>query len=411
MPRGGPPGSRSDAVLSFRLHPLHTRSRKLRYPRQVRNMRPIVSISPGKGQRTCAEGGGNGDHDALGVAYAVAGETMRMTLGPPGALTTVSHDGRDVLLLGDCLSTAHAIPDRSLAFVYLDPPFATGRAQPYRAGLGSRESPLADRGGSGRWWLVWEPRIDAMLRALRPGGIFVLHLDPRTAPHARVALDAKIGPAHFLNEVVWHYRSGGVPRDRFAAKHDTLLVYRNGEGHTFRRLTQKRYLAHRAMRPGVEEFCDEEGWFRHVSMDDVWEIGHIAPDARERLGYPTQKPESLLERLLLAFTIEGDLVADLACGSGTLPAVARRLGRRWVAGDHDPRAIVCTVGRLARGIAPTLSDAWDRAGVDARRNDFAHRLDRWRSAPCEWGLVREEREALDAADARAPGIRIEWDEV
>jgi site-specific DNA-methyltransferase (adenine-specific) len=335
-------------------------------------------------------------------------EMLRMPIGPRGTSVDTLVEGRNRLLHGDCLTTSRTVDAGSVALVYADPPFGSGRPQPFRGGLARREAPLLDRGGWEFWWSGWGERIEAMLTLVKPAGIFVLHLDSRLAPFARVALEARLGTGHFLNEIVWHYRSGGIPRDRLAQKHDTLLVYRTGAGHTFHRITEKRYLAHRAMRAGVEEFRDERGWYRHVAMDDVWEIGHIAPDARERLGYPTQKPEALIERLILAFTNEGDVVADLACGSGTLPAVAQRLGRRWIAGDRDPRAIVCAAGRLARGISPALEAEWNHAGIEARRGDLKRRLDRWRRAPETWGLSAPELRDATAGDALAPGFWIEW---
>lgn len=335
-------------------------------------------------------------------------EWMRMAVGPEVGSARSGTGGMNRLVHADCLTTSREVVAGTVGLVYADPPFGTGRSQPFRSGLTQRESPLLDRGGWGAWWETWEPRIDAMLATAKPSGVFVLHLDSRLAPYARVRLDGRLGAEHFLNEIVWHYRSGGVPRDRFAQKHDTLLVYRTGKGHTFHRLTERRDLAHRAMRAGVEEFQDEKGWYRYAAMDDVWEIGHIAPDARERLGYPTQKPEALIERLVLAFTNEGDVVADFACGSGTLPAVAQRLGRAWVAGDRDPRAIVCAAGRLARSVSPALQAVWDRAGVEARRGELGRRLDRWRRRSDSWGLTAKELRETNSADARGPGFWIEW---
>jgi|GEM_PF-6734765 len=308
-------------------------------------------------------------------------------------------DGPDHLIEGDCLEVARRlVPAGSLAFVYVDPPFGTGRAQPYRFGMGGTEPPFADRGDPIAWLGVWRPRFEAMIAALRPGGILVVHLDPRLAPRVRVALDERLGAANFLNEIVWHYRSGGVARDRFAAKHDTILVYRTAPGHAFHRRTEKRYLAHRANRPGVEEHRDARGWFRYARIDDVWEIPFLPADSRERLGYPTQKPEALIARLLDAFTSEGDTIADFTCGSGTTPAAATRLARRWIACDLDPRAIACTAGRIARLRSQELADAWDASGVGGRRRDLAERLRRLREDPSSWGLSAVEADAIRAAE-------------
>jgi DNA modification methylase len=297
-----------------------------------------------------------------------------------------------LLIRGDCFDVAQVEEfSGSIAMVYLDPPFGTGRLQPYRFGMAGEERSFADERDPDAWIARWLPRIDAMILTLRRGGILVVHLDPRLASLLRVALDARLGGANFLNEIVWHYRSGGVARDRFPWKHDTLLVYRNGPGHIFHPLTEKRYLAHRVNRPGVEEFQDAGGWYRHARIDDVWEIPFLPADSKERLGYPTQKPEALAERLLAAFTDPGDPVADFACGSGTFPSAAERCGRRWVAGDVDPRAIACTAARIARIHPGTLRNAWNEAGIDGRRRDLKERLLRLRSGPETWGLTPEER--------------------
>lgn len=242
-----------------------------------------------------------------------------------------------------------------------------------------------------------------MFDRLRPGGILVLHLDPRTAPLARVRLDEMLGGDAFLNEIVWHYRTGGIARDRLPSKHDTLLVYRKGGGHTFHQLREKRYLAHRASRRGVEEHRDARGWYRYARMDDVWAIPAVTADARERLGYPTQKPEALLARLLDTFTNPGDTVVDLTCGSGTTLAAAQRAGRMWIAGDEDERAILCSLGRIVRMLSPDFAKAWDRCGVAERKGDLAARIARHRAEPGSWGLADEEREFLSGLPSVALG--------
>jgi DNA modification methylase len=312
-------------------------------------------------------------------------------------------DGRDVLIEGDCLEVAQrVVPPGTLAFVYTDPPFGTGRAQNYRLGMEACEAPFQDRGDPAAWLRYWTPRLDAMTIALRPGGILVVHLDPRRAPHVRLLLDERLGASNFLNEIVWHYRSGGVARDRLAAKHDTLLVYRTAQGHTFNRTTEKRYLAHRANRPGVVEHRDARGWFRYARLDDVWEIPFLPADSRERLGYPTQKPEALIVRLLEVFTQRGDSIADFTCGSGTVAAAASRLDRHWLASDIDPRAVACAAGRIARLRSPALSAAWDSGGIAGRRHDLKERLHRMRENGSTWGLTDEESSAAEIRIIKMP---------
>jgi DNA modification methylase len=316
-------------------------------------------------------------------------------------------DGRNRLILGDCLGVATSLPPGSLSFIYLDPPFGTGRRQPFRLGLGRSEPPMQDGADPARWWETWGERLRRIALLLRPGGVLVVHLDSRLAPRVRLGLEGILGAKSFLNEIVWHYRSGGVARDRFPSKHDTLLVHRVGEGHTFHPLKEKRYLAHRAARPGVEEHRDERGWYRFARVDDVWEIPILSAEARERTGYPTQKPEALVTRLLQAFTDPGDLVGDFTCGSGTLPAVAQRLDRAWIGCDIDPRAVVGTCGRLARVLSAELCARWNGAGVASRRTDLERRLMRWRKKPECWGLSAEEVTALSSPDLRGRGFRIE----
>jgi DNA modification methylase len=240
--------------------------------------------------------------------------------------------------------------------VYLDPPFGTGRDRNGLRGRGGRhglegeaayQDPRPDPSGPG--WL--DLLLAEVPRILRPGGALFLHLDYRSAPRARILLDGILGEPNFLNEIIWRYATGGIPRNSFARKHDTILYYRNGPGHTFHRLKEKKYLAHRMGRKGVEEYQDAGGWYRYRYLDDVWDIPWLTQDSRERTGYPTQKPVALLERILSAATDPGDLVADFCCGSGTTSAAAQGLGRRWMACDTSPLAVKIARERLesARG--------------------------------------------------------------
>jgi DNA modification methylase len=177
-------------------------------------------------------------------------------------------------------------------------------------------------------------------------------------------LDAIFGRRHFVNEIIWHYATGGVPRDAFARKHDTILYYRNGPGHTFHRLQEKKRLAHRMSRRGVEEFQEGDGWYRYRYLDDVWQIPWLTQDAKERTGYPTQKPLALLERILQAATDPGMRVGDLCAGSGTTALAAARLGRRWLIADQSAAAVEIARLRLETAGFPDFAVGEDPGAVD-----------------------------------------------
>ena len=262
----------------------------------------------------------------------------------------------DALVLGDGLEVARMLPPGCLDLVYLDPPFGTGtarrtlRGRAGRFGLG--DAVAFQDPGVARLSPWLEDLLVEMRRVLRPGGALFLHLDWRLAHHARVFLDDVFGEAQFLNEIVWHYATGGIPARWFARKHDTILYYRNGPGHTFHRQREVKRLKHRVARPGVLEFRDAEGWYRYRFLDDVWEIPWLTQDTRERTGYPSQKPVALLLRIIEATTDPGMRVADFCGGSGTTAAAAQRLGRRWISCDVAPLAV-----RIAR----------ERLGADVTR--------------------------------------------
>jgi DNA modification methylase len=282
----------------------------------------------------------------------------------------------DALVLGDGLEVARMLPPGCLDLVYLDPPFGTGTARralkgragrfglgdavayhdPVRARLSSHDpgrAGLSSRDPGGARLSPWlADLLVETRRVLRPGGALFLHLDWRLAHHARVFLDDVFGEAQFLNEIVWHYATGGIPVRWFARKHDTILYYRNGPGHTFHRQREVKRLKHRVARPGVVEFQDADGWYRYRFLDDVWEIPWLAQDARERTGYPSQKPVALLLRIIETATDPGMRVADFCGGSGTTAAAARRLGRRWISCDVAALAVRIARERLMADVVP-----------------------------------------------------------
>jgi site-specific DNA-methyltransferase (adenine-specific) len=184
-------------------------------------------------------------------------------------------------------------------------------------------------------------RIVLMRDLLDEDGSMYVHCDWRTNAHIRLLLDEIFGSSNFQNEIIWSYRSGGSSSVRFSRKHDSIFFYSKSKKYWFKALKEKSY--NRGFKPyrfkGVEEFQDERGWFTVVNMRDVWELDMVGRSSRERNGYPTQKPEKLLERIISASSGEGDLVADFFSGSGTTLAVADRLSRRWIGCDQSGDAV------------------------------------------------------------------------
>ena len=265
--------------------------------------------------------------------------------GPPEPVNRLLH--------GDAVALAETLPAASVDLVYLDPPFFTVKVQRAAGGLAYSD---AWAGGLAAYLDWLRPLLVHTHRLLRPTGTLYVHLDWHAVHHVKVELDRIFGMDHFQNEVIWHYGLGAArSQTHFLRKHDTLLVYRRGPRATFNLL---RGPVTRAM-AGKYRHQDEQGRYMHSRgrryylrggkpLDTVWEIPTIAATSRERLGYPTQKPEALLERIILASSNAGDVVLDPLCGSGTTPAVAQRLGRRWIAGDRAGDAIAITADRLRR---------------------------------------------------------------
>lgn len=258
---------------------------------------------------------------------------------------------RNRLFHGDALAVAAALPDGIATVVYADPPFFTGQARRAANGV------FADRWESLTAYINWlRPYLSAFHRLLRPDGTLYLHLDWHAVHYAKVAADDVFGVDHFMNEVVWHYGLGAAAaRRHFLRKHDTLLVYRRGPRPVFNVLRGPVTAAMAAK----YRHQDAQGRYMHSRgrryylkggkpLDSVWAIPAIGATSAERLGYPTQKPVTLLERVIGASSNPGDLVLDLFCGSGTTAVVAERLGRRWLVGDAAAAAVALTAARLAR---------------------------------------------------------------
>jgi DNA modification methylase len=241
--------------------------------------------------------------------------------------------------------------------IYIDPPFNTGRPRrTQRAGGGA----FQDHWGANveiaiRSFLQFlKPRITEMHRLLPESGSIFVHVDWRTVHHVRLLLDEVFDQANFLNEIIWQYRTGGNTKRWFARKHDTILWYAKISGrHTFHSIRAGTYRTdgintdasgrlYKSTRNGPVHFHPDG-----PLLADVWDIPFLSTVATERLGYPTQKPERLLERVIEAASNPGDVVGDFFAGSGTTAAVAKRMQRDYLACDINPQAVKIITQRLA----------------------------------------------------------------
>ncbi|MCW2497206.1 MAG: xbaIM [Jatrophihabitans sp.] len=263
------------------------------------------------------------------------------------------------MIAADNADVLPSLPDGAFTLIYLDPPFNTGRLQvrremrTERSATGSRigfhgltydnvrgkitsyDDTFAD------YWAFLEPRLEQAWRLLADDGTLYLHLDYREVHYAKVLLDALFGRECFLNEIIWAYDYGARTKSRWPSKHDTILVYvKNPATYFFDSATVDRepYMA-----PGL--VTPEKAAVGKLPTD-VWWHTIVSPTGREKTGYPTQKPEGVLRRMVQASSRPGDWVLDFFAGSGTLGAVARAAGRRFVLVDSHPEALVVIRRRL-----------------------------------------------------------------
>jgi len=178
-------------------------------------------------------------------------------------------------------------------------------------------------------------RLLELRRVLKPTGSLYIHCDGAAGHYLKVAMDAVFGAENFLNDIAWCYGLGGSSRRYLPRKHDSILWYSGApNGHYFA--------------PEMIPATSVRMAGQVKKVPDYWLIPTINNMAKERTGYPTQKPEALLERIIKTSSRPGDLVLDPFCGSGTTIVVAQRLGRRWVGIDCRAEAIKITQRRLSK---------------------------------------------------------------
>jgi site-specific DNA-methyltransferase (adenine-specific) len=267
---------------------------------------------------------------------------------------------QDLVLLGDNLELLPELDDGIFQVAYLDPPFNTGRMQRRRT-LATVTAADGDRTGfQGRRYATsvlaessyadefddylgfLEPRLLEVRRLLCESGTLYLHIDYREAHYVKLLLDGLFGRDCFLNEIIWAYDYGARPRRRWPAKHDTILVYvKDPDRYWFdaEAVEREPYMA-----PGL---VTAEKAARGKLPTDVWWHTIVSPTGKEKTGYPTQKPEGILRRIVQASSKPGDWCLDCFAGSGTLGAVAGALGRRFVLIDSNPEAVAVARRRVA----------------------------------------------------------------
>ena len=281
------------------------------------------------------------------------------------------------IVLADNLEVLQTLDDGSIDLIYIDPPFNTGRSQT-RVALRTEQDVAGDRTGfQGRryrttvlgatgygdrfddYLAFLEPRLAEAHRVLADTGSFFFHIDYREAHYCKVLLDGIFGRESFINEIIWAYDYGGRPKNRWPAKHDTILWYAKDPAHyTFNLDAVDRipYMAPALV--GAEKAA------RGKTPTDVWWHTIVPTTGKEKTGYATQKPLGLLERIVKVHSSPVDRLLDFFAGSGTFGEAAASHGRSCLLVDDNPEAVRIMTRRLAR-FGPEVEGAEEDCDVRA----------------------------------------------
>jgi len=277
---------------------------------------------------------------------------------------------KNKLICGDNLAILATIPSEFVDLIYIDPPFFSNRNYEIIWGDEAEIRSFEDRWEGGiNVYIDWmKQRIIELHRILKPSGTFYIHCDWHAGHYLKVMCDEVFGYTQFKNEIVWCYRGGGVPKKDFAKKHDTIFRYVKSDNYIFN-IDEVRIPYSEDVLGSLPSRYDKsyrdnktyEGYRPNPKgkhPEDWWLIQPLMPsDKKERLGYPTQKPEALLTRIITASSNKGDLILDAFCGCGTALAVAQKWNRRWIGVDISPSAISLIKIRLGRiGVAEKAID-------------------------------------------------------
>ncbi len=316
------------------------------------------------------------------------------------------------LWTGDNLDIMRGMNSESVDLIYLDPPFNSNRD--YAAPIGSEAAgaafkdtwtlsdvdqawhgEVADRQpalysiidaagmahgqGMKSYLIMMAVRLLEMHRLLKPTGSIYLHCDPTASHYLKMLMDSIFGHSRFRNEIVWHYRRWPSKQKNFQRMHDIVFRYGRGEDVVWNQLFDplspetlkrikggKKIVTFHDKETGKKRIRPTGETSKGVPMRDVWEIKQIVGPTRERLGFPTQKPLALLDRIIRASSNEGDTVLDPFCGCATACVAADRLNREWAGIDLSPLAARLVLKRLRDDRGPLFDDVTHREDVPLR---------------------------------------------
>ena len=317
------------------------------------------------------------------------------------------------LWTGDNLDIMRGMNSETVDLIYLDPPFNSNKN--YSAPIGSEAAgaafkdtwslsdvdeawhgEVADREptvyaaidaaglthgkGMKSYLIMMAVRLLEMRRLLKPTGSIYLHCDPTASHYLKTLMDAVFGQGNFRNEIIWAYRRYTARSNRFQREHDAILLY--GRSSPVFNVTYEPYGEKSGKRDSHYKQDETGKWFRwqkrkgqepyrvYLSdgrrIGDVWQISHINASAKERVGYPTQKPLALLERIIKASSNEGDIVLDPFCGCATALVASDRLQRQWIGIDLSPLAAKLVLKRLRDDRGPLFDDVKHREDIPSR---------------------------------------------
>ena len=317
------------------------------------------------------------------------------------------------LFINDNLNVLRGMNSESVDLIYIDPPFNSNRT--YEAPIGSvaegakfkdvwylddieqewidsievQNTALynlletigtmghsREANGNKGYLQYMSIRLLEMHRILKPTGSIYLHCDTKMSHYLKMVMDCIFLPRRFRNEIVWSYRTGGASKKQFSKKHDVILFYaRHRKQYNFNPQTEKAYTKAKGRRAGKVVYGnengkerssmfyeDEQGVYTNVVMRDVWDIPYINSQAKERTGYPTQKPLALLERIIQASSNEGDMVLDAFCGCATTLIACEKLNRQWVGIDISHEAYDLVKYRIETDVLKVAVAIRDKKG-------------------------------------------------